>query len=47
MSAGSSLLAGGLYEGYGFEVVVYYVAGLFAVAALIFAVLPLRRRADV
>ncbi len=43
MSAGSSLLAGGLYEAYGFEVVVYYTAALFALAAVIFAVLPLRR----
>ena len=42
MSAGSSLLAGWLYEAYDFDVVVYYIAGLFAVAAVIFAVLPLR-----
>ena len=42
MSAGSSLLAGALYEGYGFEAVVYYIAALFAVAAVVFAVLPLR-----
>ena len=45
MSAGSSLLAGGLYEAYGFEVVVCYIAALFALAAAVFAVLPLRRRA--
>ncbi len=45
MSAGSSLLAGALYDSYGFEAVVYYIAALFALAAAVFAVLPLRRRA--
>ena len=42
MSAGSSILAGALYEGYGFEVVVYYIAVLFGLAGVIFGVLPLR-----
>ena len=45
MSAGSSLLAGALYDSYGFEVVAYYIAALFALAAAVFALLPLRRRA--
>lgn len=45
MAAVSSLIAGGLYEGAGVEVALFYVAGLFGVAALIFALLPLAGRA--
>ncbi len=41
MAAVSSLIAGGLYEGAGVDAALYYVAGLFGVAALIFALLPL------
>ncbi len=44
MAAVSSLLAGGLYGGAGVEVALYYVAGLFGVAALVFALLPLTGR---
>ena len=41
MAAVSSLIAGGLYEGAGVEVALYYVAGLFGLSALILALLPL------
>ncbi|HAA94301.1 MAG TPA: MFS transporter [Dehalococcoidia bacterium] len=44
MAATSSLIAGAIYEVAGFEVGLYYIAGLFALAAVIFAVLPLSRR---
>ena len=46
MAAVSSLIAGGLYEGAGVDVALYYVAGLFGLSALILALLPLTRRAD-
>lgn len=45
MSAASSLLAGAIYETAGFAATMYYIAALFAVAALVFALLPLPRRA--
>lgn len=44
MSAASSLLAGAIYETAGFAATMYYIAALFAVAALVFALLPLPRR---
>ena len=46
MAAASSLIAGGLYEGAGVDVALYYVAGLFALAAVVFALLPLPGRSD-
>ena len=46
MAAVSSLIAGGLYEGAGVEVALYYVAGLFGLAAVILALLPLNGRTD-
>ena len=47
MAAASPLIAGGIYEAAGFEAGVYYIAGLFALAAAIFAVLPLHQRIGV
>lgn len=44
MAAVSPLIAGAIYETAGFEAGLYYIAGLFAVAAVVFAVLPLDRR---
>lgn len=44
MSAASSLLAGAIYETAGFAATMYYIAALFAAAALVFALLPLPRR---
>ena len=46
MSAASSLLAGAIYETAGFAATMYYIAALFAVAAVVFALLPLPRRAE-
>ena len=46
MSAASSLLAGAIYETAGFAATMYYIAALFAAAAVVFALLPLPRRAD-
>ena len=40
MAVVSPLIAGGLYEGVGFEAVVYYVAGLFGLAAVVFMGVP-------
>ena len=40
MAVVSPLVAGGLYEGVGFEAVVYYVAGLFGLAAVAFVGTP-------
>lgn len=45
MSAASALLAGAIYETAGFAATMYYIAALFAAAALVFALLPLPRRA--
>ena len=42
MAMFSPLIAGGLYETLGFQAVVYYIAALFAGAALVILVLPLR-----
>ena len=42
MSATSPIIAGVLYETWGFSAALYYVAGLFALAAVIFLALPLR-----
>ncbi|MDE2780272.1 MAG: MFS transporter [Chloroflexota bacterium] len=41
MAAGSSVAAGALYEWTGFQGAVWYISGLFALAAVVFAVLPL------
>jgi MFS family permease len=41
MSAVSPLIAGALYEAMGFDATVYYIAGLFALAAVVFWVLPM------
>ena len=43
MAMFSPLIAGGLYEAFGFQAVVYYIAALFAGAALVILFLPLRR----
>ena len=43
MSAASALVAGAIYETMGFTETMYYIAALFAVAAIVFAVLPLTR----
>ena len=40
MAVVSPLIAGGLYEGIGFEAIVYYVAGLFGLAAVVFMGVP-------
>ena len=42
MAATSSLIVGGLYEGVSVDAALYYIAGLFGVAAVVFASLPLR-----
>lgn len=44
MAAVSPLIAGGLYEVWGFQAGLYYVATLFALAAVIFALLPLNKK---
>ena len=41
MAACSSVVAGALYESIGFDAAVWYIAGLFGLAAAVFAVLPL------
>lgn len=46
MAATSPLIAGAIYETAGFDAALYYIAGLFAVAALVFALLPLSRRIE-
>lgn len=45
MSAGSALIAGAIYETMGFEETMIYIAALFGLAAVVFGVLPLPRRA--
>ena len=45
MSAASALVAGAIYETMGFTETMYYIAALFGLAAIVFAVLPLSRRA--
>ena len=44
MAATSPLIAGVIYETAGFEAGLYYIAGLFAFAAVVLAMLPLSRR---
>lgn len=46
MAATSPLIAGAIYETADFQAGLYYIAGLFALAALVFALLPLSRRID-
>ena len=46
MAAVSSVIAGALYETIGFAATMYYVAALFALAALVFLILPMSRRED-
>ena len=46
MSAASALVAGAIYETMGFTETMYYIAALFGLAALVFAVLPLSRRTN-
>ena len=43
MAACSSVIAGALYESIGFEAVVWYIAALFALAAVVFAAAPLAK----
>ena len=43
MAVFSPLIAGGLYETFGFQAVVYYIAALFAGAAVVVLLLPLRK----
>ncbi len=45
MSAASALVAGAIYETMGFRETMYYIAALFAIAAVAFALLPLSRPA--
>ena len=42
MAASSALIVGGLYEGVSVDAALYYIAALFGVAAVVFAILPLR-----
>ena len=44
MSAASALVAGAIYETMGFTETMYYIAALFGLAAVVFALLPLSRR---
>ncbi len=44
MSVPSPLIAGALYERFGFDAAIYYIAALFAVAAVMFLALPLSRK---
>ena len=41
MAAGSAVIAGALYETVGFNGAIWYVAALFALASIVFAILPL------
>ena len=41
MAACSSVMAGALYESIGFDAAIWYIAALFALAAVVFAVTPL------
>jgi MFS family permease len=47
MAATSPLIAGAIYEISGFQAGLYYVAALFALAAVAFAMLPLPKRIEV
>ncbi|MEE8465206.1 MAG: MFS transporter [Dehalococcoidia bacterium] len=44
MAAASPLIAGAIYQTAGFQAGLYYIAGLFALAAVLLAMLPLSRR---
>ena len=44
MAATSPIIAGAIYETVGFDAGLYYIAGLFALAAVVFALLPLSGR---
>ena len=44
MAATSSIIAGVLYDTLGFEATVYFIAALFAAAAVVFLVLPLPKK---
>ena len=44
MSAASALVAGAIYETMGFTETMYYIAALFGLAAVVFAMLPLSQR---
>ncbi|MCH7712978.1 MAG: MFS transporter [Chloroflexi bacterium] len=46
MSAAAPLIAGGLYQGFGMGPTLYFIAALFAVAAVILALLPLAGRQE-
>ncbi|MDA1128391.1 MAG: MFS transporter [Chloroflexi bacterium] len=46
MAAASPLIAGVIYETSGFHASLYYIAGLFALAAVVFARLPLSQRVE-
>ncbi len=46
MSAASALVTGAIYQTMGFTETMYYIAALFAIAAVVFALLPLTRRAS-
>ena len=46
MSVASPLIAGAIYETLGFEATIYYIAALFALAAVLFLALPLRRQEE-
>ena len=43
MAAASPLIAGALYQAYGMKATLFFVAGLFAVAALVFASADLKK----
>ena len=45
MAVLSPIIAGALYETLGFASTIYYIGALFAVAALVFAALPLSQAA--
>ena len=47
MAAASPLIAGALYEAFDFQAGLYYIAALFGLAAVLFAVLPLSKRIEV
>ncbi len=46
MAATASIIAGALYETMGFAATVYFIAALFAAAAVVFMVLPIGKRED-
>lgn len=46
MAVFSPIIAGALYETLGFASTIYYIGGLFAAAALVFAALPLSQAAE-